>query len=61
MRLNATHYFIMKVHRKRELQQVASDHPSDIDLRISQVFTKIILKNHFHIYLTIQIYHQVIH
>ena len=30
-RLNATHYFIMKIPNKRELQQIASNHSSDID------------------------------
>ena len=30
VRLNATHYFIMKIPNKRELQQIASNHSSDI-------------------------------
>ena len=30
IRLNATHYFIIKIHNKRELPQVASNHLSDI-------------------------------
>ena len=30
IRLNATHYFIIKIHNKRELPQVASNHSSDI-------------------------------
>ena len=29
--LNTTHYFIMKIPTKRELQQVAFNHSSDID------------------------------
>ena len=32
MRLNATHYFIMKIN-KRELQQIASNHSSDTDFK----------------------------
>ena len=32
-RLNATHYFIMKIPKKRELQQIASNHSSDIDFK----------------------------
>ena len=32
-RLNATHYFIMRIPNKRELQQVASNHSSDIDFK----------------------------
>ena len=31
IRLNSTHYFIMKIPNKRELQQVAFNHSSDID------------------------------
>ena len=33
IRLNATHYFIMKIPNKRELQQIASNHFSDIDFK----------------------------
>ena len=32
-RLNATNYFIMKIPKKRELQQIASNHSSDIDFK----------------------------
>ena len=31
VRLNATHYLIMKIHNKRELQQIAINHSADID------------------------------
>ena len=31
IRLNSTHYFIMKIPDKRELQQIAFNHSSDID------------------------------
>ena len=31
VRLNSTHFFIMKIPNKRELQQVALNHSSDID------------------------------
>ena len=30
IRLNATYYFFMKIPNKRELQQIASNHSSDI-------------------------------
>ena len=33
IRLNATHYFIMKVPNKKELQQIASNHLYDIDFK----------------------------
>ena len=29
--LNSTHFFIMKISNKRELQQIALNHSSDID------------------------------
>ena len=35
IRLNATYYFIMKIPKKRELQQIASNHTSDTDLKDS--------------------------
>ena len=31
IRLNSTHYFIMKIPNKRELQQIVNNHLSDID------------------------------
>ena len=37
-RLNSTHYLIMKIHDKKELQQVAINHSADIDY---QDFVKI--------------------
>ena len=33
IRLNVTHYFIMRIPNKRELQQIASNHLSDIDFQ----------------------------
>ena len=33
IRLNSTHYFIMKIQNKQELKQVACNHSSDIDLK----------------------------
>ena len=32
-RLNSTHFFIMKIPDKRELQQIALNHSSDIDFK----------------------------
>ena len=31
--LNATHYFVMKIPNKRELQQIMFNHSSDIDFQ----------------------------
>ena len=33
VRLNSTHYLIMEIHNKRELQQTAIDHSADIDYK----------------------------
>ena len=33
VRLNSTHYFIVKIPHKRELQQIAINHSSDIDFK----------------------------
>ena len=33
VRLNSTHYLIMKIHNKRELQQIATNHSADIDYK----------------------------
>ena len=33
VRLNSTHYLIMKIHNRRELQQIAIDHSADIDYK----------------------------
>ena len=44
IRLNATHYFIMKISNKKELQQIAYNHSSDIDfkdfMKLYQDYTK---------------------
>ena len=33
VRLNSTYYLIMKIHNKRELQQIAINHSADIDYK----------------------------
>ena len=33
VRLNSTHYLIMKIHHKRELQQTGINHSADIDYK----------------------------
>ena len=33
VKLNSTHYLIMKIHNRRELQQIAIDHSADIDYK----------------------------
>ena len=43
VRLISTHFFIMKIPNKRELQKIALNHPSDIDFKD---FMKIYKKMH---------------
>ena len=33
VKLNSTHFFIMKIKKKRELQQIAKDYSSDVDFK----------------------------
>ena len=40
VRLNSTHFFIMKIPNKRELQQIALNHSSDIDFKDSMKIYK---------------------
>ena len=44
VRLNSTHFFIMKIPNKRELQQIALNYSSDIDfkdfMKIYKKYTK---------------------
>ena len=51
VRLNSTHFFIMKIPNKKELQPTATNHSSDIDFKD---FMKI-YKN-----IMIQLYHLII-
>ena len=47
IRLNSTHYFIMKIPNKQELQQIAFNHSSDIDFRDSESLQKMYCKTVF--------------
>ena len=41
LRSNSTHFFIMKIPNKRELQQIALNHSSDIDFKdFMKIFKK---------------------
>ena len=40
VRLNSTHYLIMKIHNRRELQQIAIDHSADVDYKDLQKLYK---------------------
>ena len=60
VRLNSTHFFNMKIPNKRELQQIALTHSSDIDFKDFIIFLKNALQNHTLFWLMIQLYHQMI-
>ena len=40
VRLNSTHFFIMKIPNKRELQQIVLNHSSDIDFKDFMIIYK---------------------
>ena len=44
--LNTTHFFIMKISNKRELQQIALNNSSDIDFKDFMKILKNTLQNH---------------
>ena len=54
VKLNSTHFFIMKIPNKRELQQIALNHSSDVDFKHSiKIYKKqSILQNHILLYNT---------
>ena len=45
VRLNSTHFFIMKIQNKRELHQIALSHSSDIDFEDLIIIYKSVLQN----------------
>ena len=59
-RLNSTHSFIMKIPNKREFQQIALNHSSDIDFKDFMNIYKKYTANHTLFWLMIQPYHQMI-
>ena len=60
VRLNTTHFFIMKITNERELQQIGINHSSDIILKILIISTKNVLMNHILFWLMILSLHQII-
>ena len=60
VRLNSTHFFIMKIPNKSELQQIALNHSSDIYFKDFMKFRKNALQNHVLFWLMIQLYHHMI-
>ena len=60
IRLNSTHYFVMKIPNKRELQQIVFNHSSDIDFQDFRIFVNSVLQNHILFWLLILLLHQTI-
>ena len=59
VRLNSTHFIIMKIPNKRELQQTELNHSSDIDFRDFMNIYKKCATGHTLFWLMIQHYHQM--
>ena len=58
---SSTHFFIMKIPNKRELQQIALNHLSDIDFTdFIKISGKCNAQKCILFYLMIQVYHQII-
>ena len=59
-RLNSTHYFVMKIPNKRELQKLRLVIHQILTFKILWIFIKILLQNHIHFWLLILLFHQII-
>ena len=46
VRLNSTHYLIMKIHNRRELQSIATNHSADIEYKDFMKIYKVVQNNH---------------
>ena len=60
IRLNSTHYFVMKIPNKIELQQIALNHLSDIDFQDFMNLYKKCTENHILFWLLILLLYQII-
>ena len=60
VRLNTSHFLIVKIPNNRELQQIAINHSSDINTKILVISIKNILINIIHFFLLILRFHQII-
>ena len=59
VRLNSTHFFVMKIPTKRELLQIVLNHSSDIEFKDFMKFVKNVLQNHTFFQLMIQPYSRI--
>ena len=60
VRVNSTHFFIMKISNKRELQQIALNHSSDIDFKDFMKIYKKWPKKKYSFLVKVQLYHLII-
>ena len=60
VRLNSTYFFIMKVPNKRQLQQIALNHSSDISTKDFIKIYKKLQQNHILFWLMMLRLHQII-
>ena len=60
VRLNSTLSFTMKIPNKREIQQIALYHSSDIDFKDFIKIYKKCIAEPYYFWLMIQLYHQII-
>ena len=60
IRLNSTHYFVMKIPNKREHQRITFNHSSDIDIQDFMNLHESVLQNHIPFWLLILQLHQII-
>ena len=61
VRLNTTHFFISKIPNKRDLQQIAMNHSSDISTKdfTNNLYIENVLLNHILFWLMILLLHQI--
>ena len=55
IKLNSTHYFVMKIPNKQELQQIAFNHSTDIDFQVFMDLYKKSTSEPFFFFLVIDI------
>ena len=60
IRLNSTHYFVMKILSKRELQHIAFNHSSDIDFQDFMNRYKKYTTEPYSFWLLMILFHQII-
>ena len=61
IKLNSTHYLVMKIPNKQELQQIAFNHSTDIDFQVfMDLYKKSTSEPFFFFWLLISLFHEII-